>query len=55
MVIGAATFVDGSTRLVFETGDGRQFVFDDDGQRVYGVWYRPKDEADEPIMIEAKP
>ena len=46
--IGTREFLDGSTRLVYVEADGRQFVIDDDGQRLYGVWlYR---EADEPTV-----
>jgi hypothetical protein len=36
-------FVDGVTRTVFETPDGRQNVVDDDGEFVFGVWYMPGD------------
>jgi hypothetical protein len=36
-------FVDGVTRPVFETPDGRQYVVDDDGELVFGVWYMPGD------------
>ena len=36
--IGAHEFLDGSTRLVYVDVDGRQFVIDDEGQRLYGVW-----------------
>ena len=34
-----------------EDDDGRQFVIDDDGQAVYGVWLL----ADEPAMVQRKP
>jgi hypothetical protein len=37
-------------RPVFDDGD-RQYVIDDDAGRVYGVWYIPRDAADEPIIV----
>lgn len=56
MVIGVATFDDGTTRLVFEAGDGQQYVCDDDGQRVYGIWFLASKVADESLFfIEAWP
>ena len=45
--IGDRPFVDGVTREVFADPDGRQFVLDNDGNPVYGVWiYVP-----EPVNI----
>jgi hypothetical protein len=42
---------DGTTRPVF-LDDGRQFVIDDDGERVYGEWFIPEPEHyDVPIII----
>ena len=43
-------FVDGIRRPVSETPTGRQYVVDDDGQRLYGVWFLPSDVA-EPIIV----
>jgi hypothetical protein len=40
-VIAHVDFVDGVSRAVFEQLDGRQYVLDDAGDRVYGVWYIP--------------
>ena len=42
-------FVDGVVRAVYEDeeSEGRQFVSDDDGRRVYGVWVLPPDEPQE--------
>jgi len=50
--IGKRRFVDGETRLVFEDERG-QFVLDDDGAKVHGVWLVPEtDAADEPVVVE---
>jgi hypothetical protein len=46
-IIGTPEFTDGAQRAVYEDGDGRQFVIDDEGQAVYGVWLIP----DEPAAI----
>jgi hypothetical protein len=43
-------FAGGAMRPVFEDGD-RQYVIDDDGDRVYGVWFIPRDPTDEPIIV----
>jgi hypothetical protein len=40
LVIARVLFVDGMWRSVHEH-NGRQYVFDDDGERVYGVWFIP--------------
>jgi hypothetical protein len=35
---------------------GRQYVVDDDGQLVYGLWLRPEVEtADLPVIVEGEP
>jgi hypothetical protein len=36
--IGVVPFIDGISRPVYLGADGRQYVLDDDGQPVYGVW-----------------
>ena len=38
---------------VYRSDDGRQFVLDDDGEPVYGVWLHP-DEYQEPILLEGE-
>ena len=48
--IAQVRVVDGVTRPVFEES-GRQFVFDDDGLPVYGMWFLPPEECDEPIVV----
>jgi hypothetical protein len=52
-IIGYRFFVDRTRRPIFEQLDGRQFVLDDAGDRVYGVWIIPKDEFDLPIIVDA--
>jgi hypothetical protein len=42
--------VGGEMRPIYEE-HGRQFVIDDDGSRVYGVWFIPRDAADEPLIV----
>jgi hypothetical protein len=44
----------GLMRPVYEALDGRQYVLDDDGEPVYGVWFIPRDEADLPFVVEAR-
>jgi hypothetical protein len=48
--IAQIEFVGGLMRAVFEEG-GRQFVIDDVGNRVYGVWFVPRDDADAPLVV----
>ena len=45
-------FADGSIRPVFEE-DGRQFVTDNEGNRVYGVWFIPRGEP-VPFIVPAR-
>jgi hypothetical protein len=42
----------GPTRPVFEDGD-RQYVIDDIRNRVNGVWFIPRDEADTPLVVDS--
>jgi hypothetical protein len=51
-IIGHRQFVDGSLRLIFEQLDGRQYAFDDDGQRVYGTWILSVDRIDLPVIVQ---
>jgi hypothetical protein len=46
-IIGTREFTDGSQRAVYQDDEGRQFVIDDEGQAVYGIWLLP----DEPAVI----
>jgi hypothetical protein len=42
---------DGTTRPVF-LDDDRQFVIDDDGERIYGEWHIPEPQHyDVPIIV----
>jgi len=47
--LGNRDFVDGAVRIVYQDEVGRQFVYDDEGERAYGVWLAP--EADEPVVV----
>jgi hypothetical protein len=40
-VIGRRLFTDGIERDVYEDAQGRRYVFDGDGQKVYGQWLLP--------------
>jgi hypothetical protein len=52
-IIGYRQFVDGSSRPIFEQLDGRQYVMDDDGNCVYGVWILPPDGSiDLPLIVQ---
>ena len=53
-IIAYVTFVDDTKRPVFEELGGRQYVLDDDAERVYGVWYIPPEETNPPIIVHAK-
>jgi hypothetical protein len=43
-VIGRRLFTDAIERDVYEDPEGRQYVFDGDGVKVYGVWLPLADE-----------
>jgi hypothetical protein len=48
--IGRRRFVDGEFRTAYEDELG-QFVLDDDGEPVYGVWLAADEQVDEPITV----
>ena len=52
-IIGNTRFVDGTTRTVFETLDGRQYVVDDDDDPWVGAWLLPEDIVDLPLPVPA--
>jgi hypothetical protein len=52
-ILAHIQFADGQPRPVIEV-DGRQYVLDDEGDRVYGVWFIPRDEEPVPIMVDAR-
>jgi hypothetical protein len=31
---------------------GRQFVLDDNGNAIFGVWFIPREECDSPIIVD---
>jgi hypothetical protein len=41
VTVGNCPFVDGKVRVVPIDKEGRQYVLDDDGNRVVGVWLAP--------------
>lgn len=49
--VARVEFLGGIMRPVFEDMDGRQWVTDDDGERVYGVWFIPRDDTDTPLVV----
>ena len=54
-VIAYTECTDGTRRPVYEDVKGKQFVYDDDCEQVYGVWLTPEDESDLPVIVEAGP
>jgi hypothetical protein len=46
-VIGHCQFADGAMRPVYDDGK-RQYVIDDQGFKVYGVWLIPEEEPPHP-------
>jgi hypothetical protein len=44
---------DGVERDVHQDKDGRQFVMDDEGDKVYGYWIL-MDDSDEPAIVDAE-
>ena len=50
--VADTVFTDGHWRAVYEQPDGRQYVIDDDGEPVFSVRFIPRDEADQPVIIE---
>ena len=50
-IIGYREFTDGATRPIYD--DGRQYVIDDDGLKLYGVWVIPKEEAPPHLIVPA--
>jgi hypothetical protein len=49
--IGSRLFVDGVTRDVFVGEDGRQFVLDNDGNPVHGVWIYILELDSDPVIV----
>jgi hypothetical protein len=51
-VIGHCQFADGAMRPIYDDGL-RQYVIDDDGYPVYGVWLIPEEEPTPPLIVPA--
>jgi hypothetical protein len=49
-IIAYREFTDGSMRPIYDDGR-RQYVIDDEGFKVYGVWFIPKDEPEPPLIV----
>ena len=53
--IGMRQFTDGRERPVFEDFRGRQYVFDEDDNRVYGIWIVSREDfCDSPVIVEGE-
>ena len=52
-VIAWGAFCRDPRRPVYEDRNGGQYVHDDDGEIVSGVWYIPRDLPDEPLIVES--
>jgi hypothetical protein len=50
MLIGIIPFTDGVRLPLYHLKYGHQFVLDDDGEPVYGVWLHPEG-YQEPVVI----
>jgi hypothetical protein len=48
-IVGRRLFTDGLERDGYDDAEGRQYVLDPGGERVYGVWLLP---PDEPVVVE---
>lgn len=51
-VVAFVDFVDGLRGSVYEEPDGRQYVYNNDGEKSYGVWFIPREECDRPIIVQ---
>jgi hypothetical protein len=52
-ILGHRLFVDGIARPVFlDEATGRQYVINDDGDRLDGQWLRAEEEADRPVIVD---
>jgi hypothetical protein len=47
--IAEVPFVDGTTRPVYVDAWGQQFVHDDEGKPVFGLWVKPSGEEEDPL------
>ncbi|MBM4071394.1 MAG: hypothetical protein FJ271_21020 [Planctomycetes bacterium] len=54
-IVAHVWFTDGAKRAVYRESSGRQYILDDDGDKVHGVWYIPEEELIEPDAIVESP
>jgi hypothetical protein len=55
-IIAYVKFVDGARRAVYLEASGKQYVVDDEGEKVHGVWYLPPEERIGPdAVVDADP
>jgi hypothetical protein len=47
--LASIPFIDGVISPVYVGDDGRQYVLDDEGRPIYGVWVH----SDEPLIVRA--
>jgi hypothetical protein len=51
-IIGYNFFTDAIRRPIYSDGD-RQYVYDPDGERIYGLWMIPEeDRCDLPVIVD---
>jgi len=51
VVLGERQFTDGAVRTVYQETDGRQFVLDDVGDKVFGVWIASEEANSDSCLI----
>jgi hypothetical protein len=55
-IIAHVLFTDGARRAVYLEASGKQYVLDDEGEKVHGVWYLPPEERIGPdAVVDADP
>lgn len=52
--LGERRFADSAVRQVFGNDDGRQFVLDDGGDKVFGVWLAPDESEPDACNVVAR-
>jgi hypothetical protein len=53
MHIGYRDFVDGQSRAIHVDDEGNQYVFDDAGEPIFGVWIAPDYDHAAPQLFRA--
>jgi hypothetical protein len=55
-IIAYTWFTDGVKRAVYLEASGKQYVLDEEGEKVHGVWYIPPEESFGPdIIVDGDP